>query len=226
MRLTLTQTKRLHAAIVNGFSADDLDVLTRLELNERLGNIVAPRTLPEIAIDLIDWADKHGRLEDLLRAIRQARPENTELQDIAASLLAPAPAKGRPLADTASSGPVAEPVAGTARSRPVASTTSSRPEERQGKVMRINLMLGIAALLVTCVVLIIAKNSSGPPQSSGTLPLVKEKSSPLLPPASDDPKAGETPTFPPLNTKKSDDTKAGETPIFPPLDTKKRAEPP
>jgi hypothetical protein len=210
--------------MVNGFSADDLDLLTRLELNERLGNIVAPSTLPEIAIDLIDWADKHGRLEDLVRAIRQARPENKELQDIAASLLAPAPAKDRPLADSASSRPVTVPIAGTAPSRPVTRTTSSRPEERQGEVMRIGVMLSIAALLVTCVILIIVKNGSGPQQSSGTLPSVKERSSLPPRPASDDTKAGETPPFP-LNTKKVAEPPPSEPPIFP-VDTKKRAEPP
>jgi hypothetical protein len=194
-------------------------------LNERLGNIVAPSTLPEIAIDLIDWARKHGRLEDLLRAIRQARPENKELQDIAASLLAPAPAKDRPIADTASSRPVTEPIAGTVPSRPVTRTTSSRPKKRQGELMRIGVMLGIAALLVTCVVLIIAKNSSGPQQSSGTLPSVNEKSSPPPPLFSNDTKAGETPNFDALNTKNAYDTKTVETPIFPPFDTKKIATP-
>jgi HEAT repeat protein len=90
MALSGTSEKRLHHAILSGFSRSDLERLVWFELNERLENITRPGPLNDVVFDLIHWAEKNGRTEELLRAIQRAQPDNEEMQAIAAWLLSPA----------------------------------------------------------------------------------------------------------------------------------------
>ena len=46
--------------------------------------------LDSVVFTLIQWADQQGRIQDLIQAVRRARPHNTEIQSVAESLLAPA----------------------------------------------------------------------------------------------------------------------------------------
>src|SRR5262245_13789164 len=101
MTLKGPQAKKLHDAILSGFSGSDLEQLVRLELDEQLDNIVRPGPLSAIVLELIQWADRQGRVNDLILAIQQARPNNTQVQAAAKALLAPAAAEPRPAAGTA-----------------------------------------------------------------------------------------------------------------------------
>src|SRR5262249_42509627 len=101
MRLSGDQTKKLHTAILGGFNGSDLEQLARLELGERVDNLVKTGTLSDVVLHLIDWAEKHGRVEDLIRAVQRSRPANKEIQRLAGSLLTPAAAEPRPAAGTA-----------------------------------------------------------------------------------------------------------------------------
>jgi hypothetical protein len=101
MRLSADQTKKLHAAILAGYNGSDLEQLARFELGERLDNLVKPGALPDVVLNLIDWAEKQDRVEDLIRAVQRGRPANKEIQRLAGSLLAPAATEPRPAAGTA-----------------------------------------------------------------------------------------------------------------------------
>jgi hypothetical protein len=90
MPLTAEKRKKLHAAILSGFSGSDLEQLLLFELNERLDNLVSPGALNEVVVRLIDWAEKTGRVEELARALQRARPSNREVQTAVSGLLAPA----------------------------------------------------------------------------------------------------------------------------------------
>src|SRR6476660_2729862 len=75
MAMTGLQVKKLHHAILSGFSGSDLEQMMRLEMDERLDNIVPrDRPLNEIVFELIQWADQRGRINDLILAIQLARP--------------------------------------------------------------------------------------------------------------------------------------------------------
>jgi hypothetical protein len=89
MWLTAQQTKKLHGAILSGFSASDLEQLTWFKLNKRLNEIVSAGPISGVVWHLIHWAEMYGRLEDLVQAIRQARPNHREIEEVANDLLAP-----------------------------------------------------------------------------------------------------------------------------------------
>src|SRR5262245_12790970 len=97
MALSADQTKKLHAAILAGFSGNDLEQLVRFELNERLDNLVRPGALTDVVLGLIDWADKQGRVEELVQAVQRARPANKEFQRLAGAVIAPAVGEAKPL---------------------------------------------------------------------------------------------------------------------------------
>jgi hypothetical protein len=101
MPLSAEQTKKLHAAILSGFSGNDLEQLARFELNERLDSLVPAGALSDVVLKLIDWAEKQGRVEDLVRAVQRARPANKEIQKLAGSLLTAAATEPAPAAGTA-----------------------------------------------------------------------------------------------------------------------------
>jgi hypothetical protein len=88
MRLTGEQAKELHDAILSGFGGSDLDALVRFDLNERLDSVVGNGPLGSVVFSLIEWAERNGRIEDLIQAVQRARPHNTTIQDVARSLSA------------------------------------------------------------------------------------------------------------------------------------------
>jgi hypothetical protein len=65
--------EQIHAEILSGFTAQDLERLVRFRLNVSLFNIVPQGSLSEVAFKLIEWAKLKGRLDDLIQAIREER---------------------------------------------------------------------------------------------------------------------------------------------------------
>jgi hypothetical protein len=101
MALSGDQIRKLHYAILCGFRADDLEQLLRFDLNERLDNIVPTgRELSSVVFELIQWAERSGRADELIQAIRRARPNNKEVQKFAREFCSP-PAEDRPRAGPA-----------------------------------------------------------------------------------------------------------------------------
>jgi hypothetical protein len=85
------QRRRLHQALLAAFDQDGLERMVRYRLNERLGGVVPPGPLQAVVFRLIEWAEQHGRVEELVRAARDERPGNREVQAAAEELLGPDP---------------------------------------------------------------------------------------------------------------------------------------
>jgi Effector-associated domain 1/Carboxypeptidase regulatory-like domain len=87
MPLTGDQAEALREAILSGFNRRDLEELVRFGLGMSLEHITSDQSLKTAAIELIQWAEGHGRTDDLIRAVRSARPQNDEMQSVTASVL-------------------------------------------------------------------------------------------------------------------------------------------
>jgi hypothetical protein len=85
------QKRRLHQALLAAFDQDGLERMLRHRLNERLESITKVGPLEAVVFRLIEWAEQHGRVEELVRATRDERPGNREVQAAAEELLGPAP---------------------------------------------------------------------------------------------------------------------------------------
>jgi Trypsin-like peptidase domain/Effector-associated domain 1 len=69
-------------ALVDAFDKDDLEMLVRVRLNERLDTIVKPGAFKYITFQLLTWAEQQGTpaVVDLARAAYFARPRNAKLR--------------------------------------------------------------------------------------------------------------------------------------------------
>jgi hypothetical protein len=76
---------RIRDALVNAFTADELDELVLVQLSENLANITSPGRLNKQALDLVMWAERRGIVADLVRAAYAQRPKNTTWQELHAS---------------------------------------------------------------------------------------------------------------------------------------------
>lgn len=87
-KLDQGQRKQFCAALANAFADyDDLNVMTRFELDTRLSSITRAGPLDEIILDLVEWAQMNGRLDDLVKGALTQRPGNPWLREVAPVLL-------------------------------------------------------------------------------------------------------------------------------------------
>jgi hypothetical protein len=77
----------LRDAILSGFKAPELEQTVRLDLNQHLDIITSNGPLGEVVFDLILWAENRGLVEDLIRVVQRARPNNKKIESVAKSLL-------------------------------------------------------------------------------------------------------------------------------------------
>jgi hypothetical protein len=89
LQLTGPQAMKLQMALLSAFSFDELRMLVKFELNEDLDVLVGRGALQEVVYDLIQWSNRQGRAEDLIRAALRARPWNPQIQEVAKDLLPP-----------------------------------------------------------------------------------------------------------------------------------------
>ncbi len=96
MALSGAQAKLLHEALVSAFSFQDFRQLMAYDLDEILEQVVGQGPLDQVVYDLIEWADRNDRVNDLVRAAVQNRPQNLQVKAVATQLLTPAapPAAG------------------------------------------------------------------------------------------------------------------------------------
>src|SRR5262245_34975943 len=87
MPLNGEQKGQLRDAIVSVFSISDLEQLVQVDLVERLENITEAGPLPTVAFRVIQWAERQGRTEDLIRAVRRAPRHHPQVQSVTKSLL-------------------------------------------------------------------------------------------------------------------------------------------
>lgn len=77
------QIEALRDALVQAFPTyEDLQQLMLFELDEDLEPHVARGRLNDVALNLVGWARKEGRIDDLLAGARAQRPRNASLQSL------------------------------------------------------------------------------------------------------------------------------------------------
>ncbi len=84
MALTGSQVKTFQDALLKAFDLSSLQQMVRIGLDENLASIAGGANLQEVTFNLIQWAERNGRVDDLLAAARQANPSNPALSAFAA----------------------------------------------------------------------------------------------------------------------------------------------
>ncbi len=100
--LTGKQIERFCDALVAAFDRSELEQLTRIDLEQNLEAIAGSGKLSVVVFELVTWAQRTGRVGDLLTAAQRRRPTNTALAALAQELgvapaanpSAPSPAAG------------------------------------------------------------------------------------------------------------------------------------
>ena len=85
-RLSGPQFKQFHNALLAAFDATSLQQMVAYELEENLSAIAGGSNFSAIVFNLIDWAQRTGRLSKLIEASLTAVPHSPELQAFVASL--------------------------------------------------------------------------------------------------------------------------------------------
>src|SRR5689334_21999460 len=86
-RMHGAQRRQLHAALLSAFPSEGaLTLLVDFYLDVKLSQITSGPTLMERVYQLIQWAEAHDQLADLLKAAATANPSNSQLQAAAAEL--------------------------------------------------------------------------------------------------------------------------------------------
>mgnify|MGYP001821761860 CR=1 FL=1 len=76
------QLQEVHTAIAGAFDRAELDQLVRYELDARLDLIAGPGNLSQVIHELIKWADREGRLDELVAAAYSAKPRNPKVAEL------------------------------------------------------------------------------------------------------------------------------------------------
>lgn len=85
-RLSGQQVAALSDALVQSFSYAELSQLVRINLEENLEAIAGSGKLAEDIFALVEWAQRHDRLHDLLTAAQEKRPTDTTFATLAVAL--------------------------------------------------------------------------------------------------------------------------------------------
>ena len=78
--------ERIKDALLAAFDRAELVQLVRIGLDENLEAIAGAGKLDAVAYDLVLWAERHDRLDDLLAAAQAERPKNAEFAALAVEL--------------------------------------------------------------------------------------------------------------------------------------------
>ena len=76
MKLNKSQRKEINAALADAFDYAELDRMVSLELDEALEQIAVGKNLSQIIHELIRWAERRGRLDELVAAAYRSNPQN------------------------------------------------------------------------------------------------------------------------------------------------------
>jgi len=88
MKLAGSQIAQLLDALLDAYPRrDDLRIMMRVELDENLDAIAGGDTLRAVAFSLIEWAQRTGRIEELIAGARRRNPGNPALQAASAALV-------------------------------------------------------------------------------------------------------------------------------------------
>jgi hypothetical protein len=87
-KLTGPQVQQIQDAIVAGYTPDSLQEMVRTQLDQDLAAIAHGDTFRAQVFSLIDWAERQGRVADLLLGACAANPGNVALRRVWAELQA------------------------------------------------------------------------------------------------------------------------------------------
>ncbi len=113
-QLTGAQIQALWQALLDGYTESTLAQLVRFQLNERLDTIAGGDNFADRVYHLIDWAERTGRIEELVASAQAGNPGNSQLRQVALDILGKAidPPKAQTTATRSAPSPVpAEPQA-------------------------------------------------------------------------------------------------------------------
>lgn len=82
-QLTAKQSAKLHAALLNAFDPPSLKLMLSFQLNVRLEDITAPDNFKSMVLELIDWAERHGTVSELINGALADNPGNAALRSFA-----------------------------------------------------------------------------------------------------------------------------------------------
>jgi hypothetical protein len=85
-RLTGPQFKKFHEALLAAFDQESLTQMVRLEMSVNINSVAGGSNLSAIAFNLIDWAQRTGRLGELIAAAAGFNPDSPEIKAFVASL--------------------------------------------------------------------------------------------------------------------------------------------
>lgn len=86
VKLTGAQVKQFQDALLDAFDAGSLAQMVRIRLDQNLAAIAGGSNLSALVFDLIGWAQRQGRLDDLLDGALAEAPGNAALQALLAAL--------------------------------------------------------------------------------------------------------------------------------------------
>lgn len=75
-RLSGKQVAQICDAIISGFDRSNLRALTRIELDQDLDVIAGGETMQDLALSLVEWAERSGRVPDLIAAMQHRNGAN------------------------------------------------------------------------------------------------------------------------------------------------------
>ena len=79
MDLTGKQVQRIQDAIRSGYNRESLAMALRFRMDVELNDIVANGPFAEQVFALIEWADKQGRVIELVEALHTGNADNDNL---------------------------------------------------------------------------------------------------------------------------------------------------
>jgi hypothetical protein len=146
------QVEALRDALVHAFpSWRDLAQLLLFELDEELARVAGEGPLADVAFDLLAWARKEGRVDDLLAASLRRRPGNPRLKSFAyeLTLTSGPPPGGRLEALVVGGVPFAD-VAGWRERMAAIERAVCLVEDGQGRGVGTGFLVGPRAVLTNC----------------------------------------------------------------------------
>lgn len=80
MKFTAQQFKQLQEIMLGAFTLASLKQMVRFELGENLDSIAGGGNSSEVVFNLLDWAERTGRANDLVEAAHRANSGNPQLK--------------------------------------------------------------------------------------------------------------------------------------------------
>ena len=85
-RLTGAQVGQLQGALADAFTRETLAQMVRIRLDENLERVVGSTNLNDMAFELVAWAERMGRTDELVAGACAANPRNRRLREAAQAL--------------------------------------------------------------------------------------------------------------------------------------------